>query len=210
MVKFSPLNQDEISIRVQSISEKRVNLLLYIDARTCENILDNAVGCMNWQRIHSRDNSNCTISIWCEEKKMWVAKEDTGTRSNAEGDKGIASDSFKRACVNWGIGRELFTAPLISLPVDFVNIIERNGSKSTYDKFSINYLTIEEKDSAKEITALGISVNGNRVWAWEKGYDKPKFFYNNQNPPTNQTEPPAPINYQQNTKRASNWKSKTA
>lgn len=200
MVQFRALYADEINVRVQSISEKRVNLLLYIDARTCENLLDSAVGCMNWQRTHTRENANCTISIWCEEKKMWVSKEDTGTRSNADGEKGIASDSFKRACVNWGIGRELFTAPFISLPIDFVNIVEKNGTKTTYDKFTINHLAIEEKEGIKEIIALGISINGKGVWAWEKGYYQPKLF-----PPNGQQSAPSTQSQQ-----TSNWKKKSA
>jgi hypothetical protein len=66
---------------------------------------------MNWQRHHSRDNANCTVSIWDKDKKQWVEKEDTGKESNTEAEKGLASDSFKRACFNWGIGRELYTAP---------------------------------------------------------------------------------------------------
>ena len=78
-------------------------------------ILDETVGAMNWQRTHFRDNANCTVEIWDEDKRMWVSKEDTGTESNTEKEKGLASDSFKRACVNWGIGRELYTAPKITI-----------------------------------------------------------------------------------------------
>lgn len=66
------------------------------------NILDEEVGQENWQRSHSRDNANCTVSIWDDSKKQWISKEDTGTESNTEKEKGLASDSFKRACFNWG------------------------------------------------------------------------------------------------------------
>jgi hypothetical protein len=66
---------------------------------------------MNWMRHHTRDNANCIVAIWDEGKKQWIEKEDTGTESNTEKEKGLASDSFKRACFNWGIGRELYTAP---------------------------------------------------------------------------------------------------
>lgn len=45
------------------------------------------------------------------DKSQWISKEDTGTESFTEKEKGLASDSFKRACFNWGIGRELYTAP---------------------------------------------------------------------------------------------------
>ena len=77
------------------------------------NVLDETVGCMNWKKSYLRDNANCVVSIYDDEKKEWVSKEDTGTESFSEAEKGLASDSFKRACFNWGIGRELYTAPSI-------------------------------------------------------------------------------------------------
>lgn len=110
---FRTLRADEIELRVGSVSKKGATLLLYKDARCDQNILDETVGPMNWQRHHSRDNANCVVSIWDSEKKQWVEKEDTGTESQTEKEKGLASDSFKRACVNWGLGRELYTAPFI-------------------------------------------------------------------------------------------------
>lgn len=171
MVKFRTLKAEEIDVRVQSFTknENGAYFLLYIDARVCENILDNTVGCMNWQRMHSRDNANCIVSIWCDEKKMWVSKEDTGSKSNTEADKGLASDSFKRACVNWGIGRELFTAPQIYIPVEFFNVKEKNGKPCTFDIFTVNHIEIDETDGKREIVALGISRNGTRIYSWKKG-----------------------------------------
>lgn len=110
-MKFRELRADEIDCRVSICNEYGVGLLLYKDARCDQNILDEAVGAMNWQRHHSRDNANCIVSIWDKEKQQWIEKEDTGKESNTEAEKGLASDSFKRACFNWGIGRELYTAP---------------------------------------------------------------------------------------------------
>lgn len=110
-MKFRLLNADEIDCRISTCNQYGVGLLLYKDARCDQNILDETVGAMNWQRHHTRDNANCIVSIWDEEKKQWVQKEDTGTESFTEKEKGLASDSFKRACFNWGIGRELYTAP---------------------------------------------------------------------------------------------------
>ena len=89
------------------------SLLLYKDARVDMRILDETFGPMNWQRHHGRDNANCIISVWDDDKKQWIEKEDTGTESNTEAAKGLASDSFKRAGFNWGIGRELYDAPFI-------------------------------------------------------------------------------------------------
>lgn len=110
-LEFRLLKADEIDARISTCNQYGVGLLLYKDARCDQNILDETVGPTNWQRHHSRDNANCIVSIWDEEKKQWIEKEDTGTESFTEKEKGLASDSFKRACFNWGIGRELYTAP---------------------------------------------------------------------------------------------------
>lgn len=113
MKPFRTLRADEIDCRIATVKQSGITLLLYKDARCDMNILDETVGPLNWQRSHSRENANCTVSIWDDERKQWVSKEDTGTESFAEKEKGLASDSFKRACFNWGIGRELYTAPFI-------------------------------------------------------------------------------------------------
>lgn len=110
-MEFRLLTASEIECRISTCTEYGVGLLLYKDARCDMNILDEKVGAMNWKRHHTRDNANCIVSIWDEQKKQWIEKEDTGTESNTEKEKGLASDSFKRACFNWGIGRELYTAP---------------------------------------------------------------------------------------------------
>ena len=160
-LKFRDLRADEIECRVANVIDspkfKGVSLLLYKDARCDMNILDEAVGAMNWQRSHARDNANCIVSIWDEDKKQWIAKEDTGTESNTEAEKGLASDSFKRACFNWGIGRELYTAPSIVVSADDCNITDnsKSGRKQCNDKFTVESITIENK----KIVALSIKNN---------------------------------------------------
>ena len=119
---FRYLTADEIECRVATVSEKGCSLLLYKDARCDMNILDETFGPMNWRRSHTRDNANCIVSIWDDEKQQWIDKEDTGTESFTEKEKGLASDSFKRACFNWGIGRELYTAPFIWIPAKDANV----------------------------------------------------------------------------------------
>ena len=118
---FDLLTASEIECRIGTVKQPDlkkneqggISLLLYKDARCDMARLDKTVGAMGWQRSHTRDNANCVVSIWDDEKKMWVSKEDVGVASRTEAEKGLASDSFKRACVNWGIGRELYTAPFI-------------------------------------------------------------------------------------------------
>lgn len=148
-LSFRALRADEVECRVSTISEKGLSLLLYKDARCDMNILDETVGPMNWQRTHSRDNANCVISIWDDEKERWVGKEDTGTESYTEKEKGLASDSFKRAGFNWGIGRELYTAPFIYVPAvgedgkPNYNAVQKNGKPTTYDRFTCTYMRVE-------------------------------------------------------------------
>jgi len=130
---FRTLKADEIDVRIAQINKAFVTLLLYKDARVDMNILDESVGCMNWQKQYTRENANCIVSIWDDDKKQWISKEDTGTESYTEKEKGLASDSFKRACFNWGIGRELYTAPRIIVPVEKFNV--KDGK--CYDTFTV-------------------------------------------------------------------------
>lgn len=157
-LKFRPLKESEIDVRVQSVTEKGLILLLYKDARCDMNILDETVGPMNWKRQHTRDNANCIVSLWDAEKEQWVSKEDTGTESNTEKEKGQASDSFKRACFNWGIGRELYTSPFIWVKKEDANIyaIKGNNGKDIWkcnDKFYVEAIKYDEN---KNIIALAI------------------------------------------------------
>lgn len=166
---FRDLRADEIECRIATVNDKGLTLLLYKDARCDMNILDETVGPFNWTRSHSRENANCTVSIWDSEKGTWVSKEDTGTESNTEKEKGLASDSFKRACFNWGIGRELYTAPRIW--------IDASKFSSKYDKFSVTDISIVDK----KIVALTIMNNnsGDVVFKYGKSArDKLRDFCN--------------------------------
>ena len=150
-LNFRTLRANEIDCRVGTINNKGLTLLLYKDARCDMNILDETVRPMNWTRSHSRENANCIVSIWDSEKLMWVSKEDTGTESKTEAEKGLASDSFKRACVNWGIGRELYTAPRIWIPAERVEL-SKDGRK-LYDRLRVKDIAYNER---REITSLVI------------------------------------------------------
>lgn len=133
-------------------------------------ILDETIGPMNWQRHHSRENANCIIAIWDENKKQWVEKEDTGTESYTEAQKGIASDSFKRAGTNWGIGRELYTAPLIFVPKLGKDGSENYKTKTVKGKVQpdVNLVCTYMKVKDKKIVGLNIENTKKRrtVFAW--------------------------------------------
>lgn len=163
-LEFRKLRADEIDCRIGQIKENGLSLLLYKDARCDMNVLDETVGAMNWKREHTRDNKNCIVSIWDEDKNQWISKEDTGTESNTEAEKGLASDSFKRACVNWGIGRELYTAPFIWIKAGDASIYSFNGKFRCNDKFSVAKLTYKKNG---DIDGLAIRNNktGNVVFA---------------------------------------------
>lgn len=149
-MEFRLLRADEIDCRIAMVQSWGISLLLYKDARCDQNILDETVGAMNWQRHHSRDNANCIVSIWDGEKQQWIEKEDTGTESNTEREKGLASDSFKRACFNWGIGRELYTAPAMFVrPEKLKTFKEDNGRFSCKDRFRVNDIIYSGKKIVK-------------------------------------------------------------
>lgn len=145
MLKFRSLRANEIECRVATVSEKGCSLLLYKDARVDQNILDETVGTLNWQREHKAIGNNlyCTVKIYNEFLQEWIGKEDVGTESYTEKEKGQASDSFKRACFNWGIGRELYTAPFIWVKAEDVTLSQKNGKTTTYDKFIVQDLVVE-------------------------------------------------------------------
>ena len=170
MLLFRNLKANEIDIRVQSVSEKGFILLLYKDARADMTILDEVVGAMNWKREHTRDNSNCIVSIWDKEKLQWISKEDTGTESNSDKEKGLASDSFKRACFNWGIGRELYTSPFLWVSDPSKKYItEYNGKKQVKEKFNVSEICYDDKTIEK----IKISDSkGNEVFSF--GYNNKK------------------------------------
>ena len=159
---FRRLNADEIECRVQSNKDNGCILLLYKNARCDMNILDETVGQMNWQRDHKelKGVMYAGVGIYDTEKGVWVWKWDCGSESNTDAQKGEASDSFKRACVNWGIGRELYTAPFIWINRNDYEVIDKtNRCKDSFrvgeigydDAGSISYLTIFNKRTDKKV-----------------------------------------------------------
>ena len=153
-MKFRKLKANEIDVRVQSIVGSGAILLLYKDARADMNILDETVTNMFWKREHTRDNQNCIVSIYNKEIGEWISKEDTGTESNTEKEKGLASDSFKRACTNWGIGRELYTSPFIFVKKELLNIVSKNGKDTTNDKFTVSFINYSEEGNISELEII--------------------------------------------------------
>ena len=183
-MKFRDLRRDDIDVRLQSVkvnkedpSKSGVILLLYKNARVDMNILDETVGAENWQREHYECKGNlfCRVGVRCDMVEHreangdtgiapeWIWKSDCGTESNTEAQKGEASDSFKRACFNWGIGRELYTVPLIWVKAADCKI-DSNGK--CWDKFAVEAIRIEDK----RITGLIIYnvTQKKRCFTWQE------------------------------------------
>lgn len=146
MKKFRLLRADEIDCRIAQIKSNGLSLLLYKDARCDMNILDETVGWDKWKKSYSRDNRNCTVSIWSDDLGEWISKEDTGTESNTEQEKGLASDSFKRACFCFGIGRELYTAPFIWIPSNKCEIKSTAAKYICSDRFKVTEIRYDAEE----------------------------------------------------------------
>lgn len=171
MKNFRLLRADEIEARIQSVKSNGCVVLLYKDARCDMNILDETVGSENWQRNHEVINGNlfCNVGINFPKEDgfdRWVWKQDVGVESNTEKEKGQASDSFKRACFNWGIGRELYTSPFIWIKWQDLEKTEKDSKTGKYkvkDNFEVEKIKIEDK----KITCLSIvNQKGKRVFTY--------------------------------------------
>lgn len=166
---FRNLTEEDIEVRVQSAKENGVVLLLYKNARVDMNILDETVGVENWQREHYECKGNLFCRVGIKIDNGWVYKSDCGSESNTDAQKGEASDSFKRACFNWGIGRELYTSPFIWVSKGNCKIsdFDKNGKKyyTCKDNFQVEKIKIENK----RIVGLAIKnvTQNKRCFVWQ-------------------------------------------
>ena len=154
------LNAEEIECRISTISAKGLSLLLYKDARVDQRILDESFGPFGWKRSHQCIDGNlyCTVEILNKQTNEWIPKQDVGKVGFAEKEKSQASDSFKRACFNWGIGRELYSAPFIWIPADKVQIQQKDGKYICYDRFKVSAIEYNDnREIASNARSLRIS-----------------------------------------------------
>lgn len=156
------LQANEISCRIQQISEKGLSLLLYVTSRDGQKRLDEKYGPLGWQDKYEVIDGDlyCIISAWDKEKQMWISKEDVGTASYTAKEKGRASDAFKRACVKHGIGRELYTAPFIWITANDAGIkTDSNGKATTRKKFSVNLIKYTSDCKIDELEIVDNDMN---------------------------------------------------
>lgn len=156
------LSAQDVELRVNQLQQSQygtyVTLLCYKDARCDMKMLDLVFGPMNWKREHQLigDNLYCTVSVFDEYKGEWISKQDVGVESNTEATKGQASDAFKRACFNIGIGRELYNAPDIRFKLNDNEVFNgSNGKPKTYAKFHVgNMVYDKDRGIFTEFTVL--------------------------------------------------------
>lgn len=169
---FRLLKEHEIECRVKKMTEKGAIILLYKTARTDMDILDETVTPTNWESDYKEIKGNlyCGIGIRVAEGQMaW--KWDCGVESREDEDgnhkKGEASDAFKRAGFKWGIGRELYTAPVIFVPADRMNVKSKSGKPVTYDTFSVEKISYDENRNISGICIRNDALN-KRAFIWQK------------------------------------------
>lgn len=158
-ISFPLLNERQIEVRIARINENGATLLLYKDARCDANILDSVVGPENWQCRFYECKGNLFCSVGINVAEGWIWKDDCGSESNVQKEKGEASDSFKRACFKWGLGRELYTAPLIWVPASKL--------KDKYDKFIVEKITYNEHSQIIGLSVKSIATD-KRVFVWQR------------------------------------------
>ncbi len=171
MTNIRLLTKDEIEVKVKSVSDRGILLLLYKTARTDMDVLDEIFGPENWQSDYKEIKGNLYAGIGVRDVNgVWVWKWDCGIESRSDGDgnekKGEASDAFKRAGFKWGIGRELYTSPFIWVSSDVVELCQRGGKyymKNPFERFYVSHI---EYNDSREITKLTISGRGAReIWS---------------------------------------------
>lgn len=104
-IEFKPLVPSAIEVRPTDTKTKgSATLLLYIDSRAAADILNETVGEFNWTIEYKAvgDNIYGRLSIWDEDKQMWIYREDTGEESNISASKGQSSDILKRCLARFG------------------------------------------------------------------------------------------------------------
>lgn len=153
---FRKLKATEIDARVATVNQRGCSLLLYKDARVDQKLLDETFGVFGWKRSHQLlgERLYCTVEVWDKEKNQWISKQDVGTESYTEKEKGQASDSFKRACFNLGIGRELYSAPFIWIQSGACSIEQNNGKYTTKDRFKVKSIGYDEEGDINKLTII--------------------------------------------------------
>lgn len=111
----APLTKDDVEFRVGTCNKNGFSLLAYKTARVDTKRLNDVFG-TSWTNNYFYDSKGllcCKIGVYDGRVGGFVYREDVGTESYTEKEKGSYSDAFKRAGFKWGIGVELYNTGLI-------------------------------------------------------------------------------------------------
>ncbi|MBQ8806162.1 MAG: hypothetical protein IJZ68_06720 [Bacteroidaceae bacterium] len=160
---FPLLRAEEIEVRVGQIYDNYLTLLLYKNARCDQDRLDAKYGPLGWQTSYQILDGQlfCTVSVRNPDTGEWISKTDVGTPSNTEAEKGRVSDAFKRSCVCWGSGRELYSAPEIKVYADKTQIKKnQKGKLACYDKFAVKSIAYDKQRRISKLEIYGAHARG--------------------------------------------------
>lgn len=176
--QFRLLRADEIECRISQTRDTMVQLLLYKTARTDADLLDETVGAGRWENDFKLvdDVLYGGIGVDYEGNGHYVWKWDAGVESNAEAEKGRASDAFKRAGFKHGIGRELYSSPQITIwadkaPITIKKIKDKNGKEkpACFDTFDVKEIAYDGQERVKDLV---ITANGKVAFEFHKSGQK--------------------------------------
>lgn len=165
-----PLKGTDIELRMARMENGEAVLLAYKDARVDIRRLNEVVGIFGWTRSHEMiDGKNyCKVGIMNPDTGEFIYKQDVGTESKTEAEKGEASDAFKRACFNFGIGIELYDMPKIKVAPD--------PSKS-YRGYGVNVAYFNDGEFRNTLAVMTITnIYGTTVFR----YTHPKYVSKSQ------------------------------
>lgn len=178
---FRDLKADEITVKAFP-TDGGISVILYKDARVDMTILNETVGPKNWTRLYPHGAAYCEVSIWDADKNAWITKGDYGQCDfGTNSEKGTASDSFKRACFNWGIGIELYTCPVICIPKHFVTTVAAKMDLKVVDELYVSEFKV--KDHVITDISVVSKLSNQLIYCFKNGAEvkvEPKLTYQNQ------------------------------
>lgn len=154
--------------RVQSRNKERTKAICsaYIDARDVMNVLDKhcefgwqtdtkelagfifyGIGIENPDTDKDGNRNGYTSTLWRWDTGARIEDNKTDNMYEQAG-KSAASDAFKRAAVQWGVGRFLYDLPTVTVPCDqYGNPVDATGSRIWDLTKHINGLSKNKKPS---------------------------------------------------------------